>query len=546
MNLFLNICSLEDFPLNLSENFSGFKDTLIESKKYWLLYILLIIITGLSTVSSDNFIHPKFELIIFALIIILGVFSIVYYFMHSSDKELYKVAFIIILCFGIIFAFISPISEVSDESEHFVRSEITSQGDFFPHWTGEDIGVDRLFNLTEGEISTESNNCGFNTIASVLFFDHNREVTVFETEWDTDSINYTDIIIGSAFQQNPFYGYLPQAIGILLAKLLDLNVIWMLWLGRIFNLISYAVLISYAIKKTPYLKIPLLAVACIPLAIYQSASMSTDSLVIGLGILIVSYFIYFCSKEDKAIQIKEIIIFSLLCLLLGFLRLPYLAFIFLLLFVPNEKFDTTYNPLFVSLLCIGVVGVIGVIYSHFATDFLLHSWRSQYNLINSTQQINYLISHPIGIFEFIKKVFTKYLHFVLTGGFNFYHGNLNNPHYHDTFYLITTLLMIFLAVVLLMNPEKFKFKLKSKLGALIVAFIVYVGICFVQLLTWSWVGQIHLGVSLRYFIPLFALIPIAINLNIKKIDNKTFNDYSIVFIVGFMATLVLTFAISYY
>ena len=106
--------------------------------------------------------------------------------------------------------------------------------------------------------------------------------------------------------------------------------------------------------------------------------------------------------------------------------------------------------------------------------------------------------------------------------------------------------MIFLAVVLLMNPEKFKFKLKSKLGALIVAFIVYVGICFVQLLTWSWVGQIHLGVSLRYFIPLFALIPIAINLNIKKIDNKTFNDYSIVFIVGFMATLVLTFAISYY
>ena len=533
--------------LNFSENLSKFKETLINSKKYWLLYLIFIIITSLSVVGSENFIHPKFELITFAFIAILGILSIVYYFMHDSDKELYKVAFIIILCFGIIFAFILPISEVSDEGEHFIRSEITSRGDFFPHWTGDDLGFDRHFNLTEGEISTESNNkCGFYTIDSAIFFLKNREVTVFEVDGDTDSINHTKILTSSAFQQNPFYGYLPQAIGVLLAKLLDLNLIWMLWLGRICNLICYAALISYAIKKTPYLKIPLLAVACIPLAIYQSASMSIDSLIYGLGILIVAYFIYFCSKDDKSIQIREVIIFSALCLLLGLCKLPYLAFIFLLLFVPNEKFNTTHNPLLLSLLCIGIVSVIGVIYSHFATDFLLHSWRSQYNLINSTQQIDYLISHPIGIFKFFKLIFGHLLEVILGGGFNFFHGNLNNPHYHDTFYLIKYLLMAFLFVVLLMNPNKFKFNLKSKLGSLLIVLIVYVGTCFVQLLTWSWVGHLDLGVTMRYFIPLFALIPIIINLNIKKIDYHKFKDYSIVFIIGFMATLVLTFAINYY
>ena len=62
-----------------------------------------------------------------------------------------------------------------------------------------------------------------------------------------------------------------------------MNVIWMLWLGRIFNLILYAGLISLAIKKTPVLKMPMLAVACIPISIYQAASLSIDSIIIGLA-----------------------------------------------------------------------------------------------------------------------------------------------------------------------------------------------------------------------------------------------------------------------
>ena len=105
----------------------------------------------------------------------------------------------------------------------------------------------------------------------------------------------------------PIYGYLPQAIGILIAKLLDLNVIWILWLGRICNLICYAGLVSYAIKKANCLKIPLLAVACIPISIYQAAFISIDSLIIGLGILVVAYFIEFCTSKENSIDRKYLL-----------------------------------------------------------------------------------------------------------------------------------------------------------------------------------------------------------------------------------------------
>ena len=164
------------------------------------------------------------------------------------------------MIFGITTALILPICDVSDEIEHLARAEITSQGVIIPHWTGDDMGVEGLYNHTEGErISSEKNvGAGYNSIRAYNFFSGSLGKTVFQTSYDTAKIDTTPFIIDSAFEQNPFFGYLPQAIGIFLAKLLDLNVIWLLWLARICNLVFYAGVVSLAIKKAPVLKLPLL------------------------------------------------------------------------------------------------------------------------------------------------------------------------------------------------------------------------------------------------------------------------------------------------
>ena len=301
-----------------------------KSKKYWLIYLIFITVTCMSTLSAKNFENPQFLIATFLIVAVLGIVCIVYYFMHDSENELYKVAFVIILCFGIITALIVPIVDVSDELEHLTRAEITSQGDIFPHWEGGKNNLTRLYNHTsEGKYSTALNtDVGFRTSQSHMFFLNNRENTVFDTPHDTDKISKSTILDGSAFEQNLFYGYIPQGIGVFLAKAFDMNVIWMLWLGRIFNLISYAFLISLAIKKTPVLKVPLLAVACIPLSIYQAASVSIDSMIIGLGILTIAYFIYLYKSDAQSLDTKHVALFCGLSLLLGLCKLPYLAFAF--------------------------------------------------------------------------------------------------------------------------------------------------------------------------------------------------------------------------
>ena len=524
----------------IKNKFDEIKNTMFDSKKYFLIYLILISLLFVSALSQKNITHPKFEIITFALMIFVGFSCITYYFMHNNDEELFKLAFVIILCFGLICSFVVPIVDVSDEVEHLTRAELTSQGELIPHWTGYDVGVDRLYNHSEGEFSKEINrDAGYETIQSFDFFYKNREVTVFETNHDTDKINESAFMRYSAFEQNPFYGYLPQAIGIFIVKLFDLNVIWMLWLARIANLICYAGLISLAVKITPKFKMPLIAVACIPIIIYQAASASIDSMIFGLGILTVAYFIYLCNLSQ--ISIRQICMFGILSLLLGLCKLPYLAFIFLLLFIPKNNFKK--NNYYVVLVIL-LVGVIGILYSRYSTPTLMHSWRSSYNYINSTMQMNYLIDNPIQFVEFFKQIFTSDLAYVLNGVFNFFNGKLG-AHYQDHYIFITSVIQVFLAVVLFAYPNEDEFKLKTKLGSLLVLLTVYVGTCFVQLLTWAYVGQMSLGIFVRYFIPLFVLIPIIVP-HWDYCTQDKFNNYAFEFIVGFMATLILAFVTKYY
>lgn len=108
--------------------------------------------------------------------------------------------------------------------------------------------------------------------------------------------------------------------------------------------------------------------------------------------------------------------------------------------------------------------------------------------------------------------------------------------------------MSFVAVTLFAYPKNVKFELKTKIGVLLILLMIYVGTAFIQLLTWASVGRLNLGLSARYFIPLYALIPIIVSLKIKKLDalKENYDNYALVFVIVFMATLIMSFATKYY
>lgn len=87
--------------------------------------------------------------------------------------------------------------------------------------------------------------------------------------------------------------------------------------------------------------------------------MSIDALINGLGFLVFAYYLYMIESPDNSLDLKNITKFSILTILLAFCKVPYLAFIFLLLFVPKEKFKTPYYYNIIFFASVTVISILG-------------------------------------------------------------------------------------------------------------------------------------------------------------------------------------------
>ena len=419
-----------------------------------------------------------------------------------------------------------PIADVSDELEHFTRSEIVSTGQISTNYV-------QIPNTTE---------YGYLTIKSVDDFRQNINLNVFSTKIDDNKIDYTPLYFSSAFAQNPFYSYLPQGLGIFLAKILDLNAIWMLWLGRLFNLLFYAGIISLAIKKAPVLKFPLLIVSILPLAIYQAASLSVDGMFSSLAILAFAYFLYFYKTPE--IEWKDLGIFYLAIILSGLLKTPFLALSLLIFLVPNEHFTSKRQNIISKLGILLSLG-IGIAWSSYATSVLENSWRGEFfasNHVNAKEQMAYLISHPVFSLERLSDTISEFP--VIVDRF-FYFSNDAGQYFSS---LLSILYMLFFTLFSLIYPLDEKFDLKTRIKGFAIGILIYLSVIGVQYLTWSSVGaeSVMGGVFSRYFIPLLIFVPLLINKDLIECDRKKLALLSLTIAIGFISGMImLTVSVKY-
>ncbi|MBE6504800.1 MAG: DUF2142 domain-containing protein [Methanobrevibacter millerae] len=481
-------------------------------------FIIITLIATFSVFSIKNYLFPYKELLVLIYVIISGVISLLYYF---KTKSIHRTAVIIILLFGIMFVFLSPINSISDEKEHLIRSEITSRGVLVP------------------EYITQGNESGFISIDSIK--NSPKYISIYETDWDSGKINETEVLIASSFEQNPFYAYIAPAIGIGLAKLLNLDNIWLLWLGRICNLLMYATLCGIAIKKTPMLKLPMAIVACFPLSISQAASISCDCFIFSFTFIAFAYL--FHMYKSKNLSKRNIIIYTSLVLILAISKITFASLILLLFFIPKENYKNEKYYL-LSFLSLTIIFGITLIWSkYFAMNSLLHSWRSivfEQNNVNATLQMQHILNNPLeGIIPFLH-MGDQIPHLV---------NNLSKLYIkNDSFPLFNYFYSIFALFFCLFYPVKEKISSKSKIILLLTLLILLFGTYFVQYLTWAPVGAINLDlteVMPRYFLPTCVLLPLIFSINKNK-KIKNLHTISFTIIVSSLSSVAMFFVSMFY
>lgn len=513
------------YDFDIEVKLAQFKDNLLKSKKYWIIFLIILLFASLYQWNLHNYLNPSIIILITTVSALGGIFTIAFYFGHKTDKQLYKTAFIIIITFGILSCVITPICYTPDEVEHFVRSEMTSNGVLIPEYNnGSYLTIQSTIDLIEDSRNTWDT--GFDHIDMV-------NSSIMHTDADTKPINNTLVKYPSAFAQNPFYGYLPQAIGMAIAKLLDLNVIWLLWLGRIFNLLTYSILALIAIKKSPILKIPLTVLACSPLTIFISSSLSIDAMINGLSILAISYFFFLYASPKHSLNEKHILKFSLIILLLGLCKVTCFALILLLFALPRENFKNNKYRI-KALISLFILGTIAMIWTkYYADPGFYASFRGPHHIashVNSTEQLTFLFNHPtdaiITIFQLPRYLKDWYF--------------MDSP-------IFNIIYVAFIGSIILLYPHP-KFNLKSRIITFVTGGIYYVGTYITFLLSWTKVGVLDAisGVQTRYFIPLLILLPFIFGINHANDEKDEIDSYVITISISFLALQLMWYACKVY
>ncbi|HML04175.1 MAG TPA: DUF2142 domain-containing protein, partial [Methanobacterium sp.] len=268
-----------------------------------------------------------------------------------------ETAFLIIgLIYGLCFLIATPALQVPDEYEHFYRALYVSEGHIFPEKVGNMSGVyvPESVQLTASEISKgwfsfikdREEKISYAQLLNIPFNSQNR---VFEDISRIAVITYSPV------------PYIISAFGITIGKLLNLPPLLLIYLGRLANLLVWLFLTYLAIKITPVQKWVFLMIALIPMTLFEAASLSADSLILGLSFIIIAIFFKFAFDDNKKrINKKDIYILFILLLLLSLSKQIYFVMLFLIFLIPKEKFGGRKNMLLTtSLLFFSIILISG-------------------------------------------------------------------------------------------------------------------------------------------------------------------------------------------
>lgn len=159
---------------------------------------------------------------------------------------------------------------------------------------------------------------------------------MFYNDWKAD---HTDTQLTTQHRQPlqaSWISYIPQIIGVSIARILDLGGLECLILGKIFALFAYIILGCYSIKKIPFAKWALTILMLGPTAIQEATSFSYDCMLNGCGFLFVAYALYLAYVKEK-VEIKDGLLLLLTSIVMSPIKVIYILLILCVLLIPNYK-----------------------------------------------------------------------------------------------------------------------------------------------------------------------------------------------------------------
>ncbi|VTY26006.1 DUF2142 domain-containing protein [Streptococcus anginosus] len=486
-------------------------------KKYYLIAIWVTLIVTYVYFDGHLEVLPK------RTFLLLGISLSTLLFIKG---KVYNKVFSIIMLTGVFFCFYTPVMDSPDENFHYSRSLYISEGHLYLPSNKQEL-------LVSSDISD----------VETVFKKPLVNTDLGRKEVSSKKVQYNNLANTNGYS---FVSYLPQTLGILIAKVFHLSIFASILLGRFFNLLTFALLCRFAIKKSGPRQQIFGILAIVPINIYIAASFNQDAMANGLIFLAIGIFYSFLDK--KKVDYKDLLIYFCLSVLIALSKLPYVLLIGLLLFIPKEKMSQ--KKYLTTVLLIGIAAFHSLLWLKITSGLNL-------NVIHVNPQIN-----PIEKIKYTIENMPEFIRMMVKEGVNFIPFKLQSLFTFGWLaYDVKSFIwfyLVFISIVILISPKAPKMKKISKLGVWLVALGIIFGILMTAYLMWGEITDMSIkGIQGRYFSGVFVLLALAVNvsaqlmiqdnnLSIKEYQKEKVENFLFFVATLFIMVSLLTTIIQYY
>ena len=456
----------------------------IKNNYLYLLEILIFILffCYLSFYTNySKFGYFKFNCltIIVSIIGILGIISFSLIFSKFKSLKIEQKFLIIMPFLGVLYLIAFPFNTIPDEANHASRAYEVSNG----HLTSN-VYKDMIGNKLDSSLYKVFSNDNYGKL-----------VNNFKYKTTEKNVKYS-------FANTSLYSpisYLPQAIGITFGKIFSNRILIQLYFGRVFNFITFFILMYLSIKLIPFKKNIIFLIGVIPLVLQEAISLAPDAFTISMACFFVSYILYLRSSSEKITK-KNIAIISSASIILSQLKIVYLPICLLLFLIPFDKFESKKRKYVTLILIFLISSLLGFMWLKISSHYLeIQS--------GSDKQMGYILSN---VFRYLEICITTFTNFSRDWLYEVFGRNLGMFTISLPSFLIFGNIILFIIISLTSKKEDIKEweKWFITFVVLSVIFLIFTSL-YIQWTPYK-AGLIK-GIQGRYFIPLLILISLIIS-----------------------------------
>lgn len=422
-----------------------------------------------------------------------------------------------ILVSGALFCFANPPFQTPDETSHFLRSWSISQGHFdfdysrtYPEdlarlveaFPGAWVSAHTSVALGQDEAGTPKS---YSSAGYALKM--RGEGARVESVADSFAAYFAQDAAAPAPLHEPIVvmilPFLPQAVGILLARLLGFGALGCLYAARLANLAVYAALCWAALRSCRRYRAVFLAVMLLPLSLFMAASVSYDAALLGFYYLVASYY---CRDE---ITDRDVTWFLLAFWMMNSAK-PWLNLLWvaLPLILPREAWKSRFKKWQVAAAALAGALTITAIVEWYGGAF-----RYNYPAAAFDRMLGEGVVDQMGQLRFILGNLPRYLAVMLGTLYEnlFFIGQMGAFGWLDMpiplINLLSPVLLVLAAALSVHEKSSLRALPAAGLGGLSVLYMA--GAMTAMYITYTPVGMVRiLGLQARYFLPAFLMLTV--------------------------------------